>query len=282
MRAVLIIIVGILAFVCVSAIILKRDRSVASNAIHRVRKPSELAQLAIEAPARMQAAASDLPRLAALVRSGEFAAAGTAADAFDASLAPLADLSPQPEGLAGLRMQVRGVAQDAAAGAQLAIWMTRDVPSLVHADGSADWVAYDGHLQDALRRLDSASEMVRAALARQIRDARSQLDGRRHAIAAHAQQQRRELAAEAELAARCGPNPQDELGVVSGVHGYLMRVANDPSSIEDVQCTPPVLTQDRCWTTTCSFRGNNAFGARVLNSARFDIANGHVVRASRH
>ena len=64
--------------------------------------------------------------------------------------------------------------------------------------------------------------------------------------------------------ARCGKN---EPGT-SAIKSYLRSVANDPGSVSIEQCSRPSLTAE-CWETTCTFRGKNAFGAYVIDSATF-------------
>lgn len=42
-------------------------------------------------------------------------------------------------------------------------------------------------------------------------------------------------------------------------------------------CTIPSLSAAGCWVTTCRYRANNGFGAKVLESRRFSVVRDQVV-----
>jgi hypothetical protein len=75
-------------------------------------------------------------------------------------------------------------------------------------------------------------------------------------------------------AALCGPEPLRSAwdGECVGVESALRQVAHDPGSIDVENCSPPKLTTDNCWVTTCSVRGKNAFGALVRSDKTFSIS----------
>lgn len=60
------------------------------------------------------------------------------------------------------------------------------------------------------------------------------------------------------------------------VKTYLKNIANDPGSIEIVECTE-VLHSKNGWVVGCKYRGRNAFGAKVLQSSMFTIDHGKVI-----
>ena len=63
---------------------------------------------------------------------------------------------------------------------------------------------------------------------------------------------------------------------VVGVKRLLRQIANDPSSIDIESCSAVTYGDKRGWSTTCSFRGNNKFGGKVLSVKDFYISNGRV------
>ncbi len=60
---------------------------------------------------------------------------------------------------------------------------------------------------------------------------------------------------------------------------YLKTVMNDPGSYEHIQSTVPVGEGDY-WTVVSSFRGKNAFGALIINTKKFYIQQGQVVKVA--
>lgn len=60
------------------------------------------------------------------------------------------------------------------------------------------------------------------------------------------------------------------------VKQYLRQTAHDPESIEFVGCTK-VFKNENGWLVGCQYRGNNAFGAKILAANWFRIQRGRVV-----
>jgi hypothetical protein len=58
---------------------------------------------------------------------------------------------------------------------------------------------------------------------------------------------------------------------------YLKRAMNDPDSYECVSATQPQI-EGPYWTVLMSFRGTNGFGAKVVNTQKFFIQGGQVVK----
>lgn len=81
-----------------------------------------------------------------------------------------------------------------------------------------------------------------------------------------------EKQARAAARAACGePPPHYGMHSIFAVKMYLQENMNDPDSLQDLQCTPPQLT-DRCWHTICRYRGKNAFGGLILQTKNFYVA----------
>lgn len=122
---------------------------------------------------------------------------------------------------------------------------------------------------------------------------------RRKQIAPLAQRQReREANAQAQADAkraqlqaakkRCGAEPMSA-GVVPAVEIYLKAQAHDPESIDVVQCSPLGFDERDCWRSVCQYRGKNAFGALILQTAGFymtaddqGLPLGRVTKAERY
>ncbi|HEX2880023.1 MAG TPA: hypothetical protein VHO25_10875, partial [Polyangiaceae bacterium] len=86
-----------------------------------------------------------------------------------------------------------------------------------------------------------------------------------------ADRERVKQAAEEAYRKLCGPKPvwSGWDGEIVGLESAIARSAHDPDSIDVENCTDPVLMTQRCWRFTCEVRGNNAFGAKVLNVRTF-------------
>lgn len=78
-----------------------------------------------------------------------------------------------------------------------------------------------------------------------------------------------------------GPRPTNSAwdGSVSSVERVVKASMHDPSSYSHVSTTVPVAEGDY-WTVVSSFRGKNAFGALVINSKKFFIQSGVVVKTA--
>lgn len=125
------------------------------------------------------------------------------------------------------------------------------------------------------------------ASAKDYVDVAKKIADRRKAIAAQAKPLRaaREKKIEAErvvetvLAEQRGDAPKRSSwdGAIVPVKEYLAPRMNDPDSLKIAGCTEPVA-DDAFWVVACDYRGKNAFGALVLNSGRFFIQRGQVVK----
>ena len=102
---------------------------------------------------------------------------------------------------------------------------------------------------------------------------------RRKAEAAAEEKRRAEEAAAALKAAIRGPKPVNSAwdGSVREVERYLKTVMHDPDSYDHIRSTEPVGEGDY-WTVVSSFRGKNAFGALIINTKKFYIQQGEVVK----
>lgn len=80
---------------------------------------------------------------------------------------------------------------------------------------------------------------------------------------------------QAERRERCGPAPEKDGRKV--VFRYLYPRMNDPSSLEIQGCNL-LWIEDGCYVAKCTYRGTNAFGATVVNSAEFYISQGKVTK----
>ena len=89
----------------------------------------------------------------------------------------------------------------------------------------------------------------------------------------------REGTAAALKAAIRGPKPVNSAwdGSVREVERYLKTVMHDPDSYDHIRSTEPVGEGDY-WTVVSSFRGKNAFGALIINTKKFYIQQGEVVK----
>jgi len=77
-----------------------------------------------------------------------------------------------------------------------------------------------------------------------------------------------------------GPSYDGPIEMIGGCcfkcFSYMKRSANDPDSIECMSSTLPVK-EGASWTTTTTFRGKNAFGAKVLSTKKFYLQDNVVV-----
>lgn len=76
------------------------------------------------------------------------------------------------------------------------------------------------------------------------------------------------------------PEPSSWDGSYRPVEDYLERRLHDPGSLEWEGCSSPQLIPGQGWEVHCKYRANNAFGAKVLNAARFIIRRDQVVSMS--
>lgn len=139
---------------------------------------------------------------------------------------------------------------------------------------SKDWIASEESYQAGLDMMQKVHEdfstKEHRALHRDLERALSRTKPR-------AEKDRIKLLAEAAYRQQCGDKPGPTWnGSVMAVQLHLRRTAHDPKSIEMESCTNPVLTSDKCWRTSCVYRGKNAFGAKIRNSNVFFIQNDKV------
>ncbi len=146
--------------------------------------------------------------------------------------------------------------------------------------------------KEQLQLLEAASLDVKKVLPRSLRltQIASQLSNAEKAVSPLATKQRRAIEQEEakqqreqayveSLAMICGPKPGRSAwdGEVPGIEQFVKKRAHDPDSIDVEDCTIPVLTQKHCWITTCSVRGKNILGAKILQQKQFSISKMGIV-----
>jgi hypothetical protein len=74
-----------------------------------------------------------------------------------------------------------------------------------------------------------------------------------------------------EARADWGPKPKtDGKGFAIAIKDSILRTANDPTSIEFVDCSEPKRVNVG-WMQVVQFRGKNGFGAKVTNAVGYSI-----------
>lgn len=63
----------------------------------------------------------------------------------------------------------------------------------------------------------------------------------------------------------------------SDVKFYLKQVANDPSSVSDVECSNPTWGDKLGWEVGCTFRAKNGFGGLIKSQKIFYISKDRVI-----
>jgi chromosome segregation ATPase len=103
---------------------------------------------------------------------------------------------------------------------------------------------------------------------------------RKIAAAAEEKQRKEEALATLKAAIR-GDKPINSAwdGSVSAVERYLKSALHDPGSYDHIR-TSVVVGEGDYWVVVSSFRGKNAFGALVINTKKFFIQQGQVVKTS--
>lgn len=82
-----------------------------------------------------------------------------------------------------------------------------------------------------------------------------------------------------ELEGRIGKMPPAGWGGVPfAVERIVKKSAHDPDSIDFDRCSKPRFS-DNGWSVTCTYRGNNAFGGKVLEKKKFTIRHNAVISA---
>lgn len=128
-------------------------------------------------------------------------------------------------------------------------------------------------------RPPTARERKMAADAKAAREAkRAEARAAGDAERARAKEKREDearAAAEAEAksnAEACGPAPTISAwdGIPRGVEPFFKRLANDPDSVEFIECTRPnLLPYPTCWSIVCHVRAKNALGAKIVKRIAF-------------
>jgi hypothetical protein len=105
--------------------------------------------------------------------------------------------------------------------------------------------------------------------------AAKQAEREKRAQEASAAEEQRAAAQAAEDDKFCGEAPKRSGwdGIWIGLERAFKAIANDPDSIEFVNCGN-LLRRSRpsCWTTSCAVRGKNAFGVKILRDMTFGKA----------
>lgn len=176
---------------------------------------------------------------------------------------------------------------------------SKDVAATIKRAQSKAWQGKveesEEDLDNATRQLDSfkgtsvTSSKEFGDLVAQVAEKRKaiqpQLDRlreRRRAEEAAAAEKRAKVEAAAAIKELVrGPRPTNSAwdGSVSSVERAIKANMHDPGSYSHVSTTVPVAEGDY-WTVVSTFRGKNAFGALVLNTKKFFIQSGVVVKAA--
>ena len=153
----------------------------------------------------------------------------------------------------------------------------------------AQSLAWQGKWQDADEMLTTSQEMLdefketSLEQSKGFADLTTQIVAQRKAIQPQIDKmeakRRQDEAAAALRAAIRGPKPVNSAwdGSVSAIERAVKANMHDQSSYEHVRTTVPVVEGDY-WTVLSSFRGKNVFGAKVLNTKKFYIQLGQVVK----
>lgn len=122
----------------------------------------------------------------------------------------------------------------------------------------------------------TASEKSYLDIAKRLADTRKRIAS---SVAPQRAAHEKEQAADDADDATRGPEPKHSGwdGSVTAVKRYLRPRMNDPETLSFEGCTKPIVA-GVYWVTTCSYRGTNKLGAKVLNSGRFFIQRDEVVK----
>lgn len=137
---------------------------------------------------------------------------------------------------------------------------------VVEADALLDAAIGRMKAYEADKSAANASELITRADAK-----RKTIESKVQAIAS----------ANAATEAARGPAPSINSwgGYPKAVKVYLSEVMHDPDTLEFDGCTKPIANGEY-WVSRCSYRGNNAFGAKVLNSTVFYMQHDTVVKTA--
>ncbi len=252
----------------------RRDAEAAAQERAQVER---LARLRREAAQRVTEGNAARVRAETALDAGQFAQALEAALEARRRLAALEALRPSPEGWREA-FDAMSRAQQRAEQLVATERLLADTAALVAETAVGDAVIdLDGRLDAHHQALGAVAGESRTRLAAPLRQAQGSVARRRRALAGSVTRARRAQAEREALLALCGTppgiSPWD--GELIGAERYVRQSANDPGSIDVEHCTTPVLTRNRCWVSTCSMLGRNAFGAMIRRQVRFSVGAQH-------
>lgn len=154
---------------------------------------------------------------------------------------------------------------------------SRDLEDAAEKARNRNYVAADQALERVLRGLSVPPRLAAWLPMNDVNRLRAAAQAKKRAIAwgvtkqeaaiAAAERKQQAANAAAEMYEKlCGDKPERSGwdGEIIGLERHIKETANDPDSIDVEKCTVPVMTEKRCWVSTCNVRGKNAFGALIL------------------
>lgn len=137
-----------------------------------------------------------------------------------------------------------------------------------------DYVAADAVYGALLAKLDVPESSAQYVSMPDVKKLRATAESKRKAIGSRVKRQQLEIAKAELYATMCGDKPvrSEWDGEIVGLERHLKEAAHDPSSIDVENCTLPVMTEERCWVSTCNVRGKNMFGAMILRRIRYSFS----------
>jgi hypothetical protein len=124
-----------------------------------------------------------------------------------------------------------------------------------------DYITADGTLGRALRELGQITPVAAEEIGGVSR-LQARVERRASRIERRVERAVRERAEAQAYRRLCGSRPTRS----NWDHGFgviertLRSAAHDPGSIDVENCSYPTMSDDNCWQTDCSVRGNNPFG----------------------
>jgi hypothetical protein len=229
-------------------------------------RDSDLRAHGSEAVAKATALVADLKRD---LEQGDYSAAMRALSQAKAIVTPYEDLHPAYEPIATLAAQVHEDEQHLEVIGNVKRTLADGPEDLSKAAASIkekDYLAADKVFETMLVGLDVPKDSAPFVPMVDVKKLRSTVEGRRRTIGAGLKKQKAEVAAAQVYEELCGERPALSAwdGEVIGLERHIKETANDPDSIDVEKCTPPRMTDKRCWVSTCNVRGKNAFGALIL------------------
>jgi len=226
------------------------------------------------APALMARVGDDVDRARALIASGDFDGAHRIAETARDALAETVALAPAVDGAESMSAVADSLFRDSAnlSAIQAAILDARDAKATSPERGRE--LSWSLHLETLSAALRQAPPVARERFGAELESLAVELDARRGRFRREIERAQRAESARLARVALCGANPPASIDLRVAVELFAKRSANDPDSVEVVDCTPAVDSSDRCWVATCSIRGRNAFGALVLS--RYEVSAGRT------